>query len=178
MSNKHWPDLGQLTTRFSRDAIHMAIIPVTTGDVTLMPGQHVRLDSTGKAVPASQGFDGIGVVSPWLRGPVCPGNRFWLLLNPGTITGLRHDWSHPAFPNRTAADTAEREESEAWLREHIGPCEHYGHDFESVIEDIINGRGGTVFGREEREVPEEFYYHLERYTGVSVPRDQYFNCRC
>lgn len=178
MSDTRWPDLSSLTTRFSRDAIHMAIIPVTTGDTTLSPGQHVRLDSRGRAVPASEGFKGIGVVSPWLPRPVCPGEKFWLLLNPGTITGLRHDWSHPAFPNRTAAETAEREESERWLREEIGPCEQYGHTFESVIEDIVTGQGGTFFGREERTATDEFYFHVERYTGVSVPRDQYFDCQC
>jgi hypothetical protein len=122
----------------------------------------------------------VGVVDPFLFELVKPGDRFWLLLNPGSITGLRHDWSHPDFPNRAASDTAEAEESERWLREYIGNPEYYGDTFEEVIDNLIAGRGGTVYGREERQPPEEFWYHLERYTGVAVSRlgNEYFDCRC
>lgn len=174
-----YPDLGRLTGRFSRDAVHMAVIPVTAGE-RLHPGAPVSItDGDGKAV-LSPSADAVGVVDPFLPEFVEQGQRFWLLLKPGSITGLRHDWYHPKFPNRTAADVAECEESERWLRDFIGPAEQYGDTFEEVIDNLVAGRGGTIYGREEREASEEFWSHLERFTGVSVPRagNEYFDCRC
>ena len=172
-----YPDLGRLTARFSRDAIHMAVIPVTA-DERLHPGAPVSI-AEHRAVLAPVA-DAVGVVDPFLPDFVEKGQRFWLLLKPGSITGLRHEWSHPEFPSRLVADIAEHEESERWLREFIGDAESYGDTFEGVIDDLVAGRGGTLYGREESQAPEEFWFHLERFTGIAVPRagNEYFVCRC
>lgn len=87
-----------------RDAIHIAVAPVVAGD-TLEPCYHVCLDKEGKAIYALPD-QGVGIVDPFLRCTVHKGQRFWLYLYPGTITSLRHTWSHPAF---TALAQAARE---------------------------------------------------------------------
>lgn len=93
MSKTRHPNLGELATTWSRDAVHMAVAPVTAGE-TLAPGQHVTVDGEGKAYAPKVPGEGetIGVVSPFLRQAVEVGQRFWLLLYPENITGLRHEW--------------------------------------------------------------------------------------
>lgn len=77
-----------------RDAVHIAVAPVYAASV-LSPGQHVGL-LNGEASVGAEGL--VGIVDPFLIGPVLPGERFWLFLYPNTIESLRHDWAHPAFP--------------------------------------------------------------------------------
>jgi hypothetical protein len=98
------PQLGQLIEDGDRrrDAIHIAVAPVTAAD-RLTPGQHVGLvqeDNLELVGPCDQN---IGVVDPFLAKEVEPGQRFWLFLYPGTITGLRHVWTHPVFTKAAAA---------------------------------------------------------------------------
>jgi hypothetical protein len=98
------PQLGQLIDNGERrrDAIHIAVAPVTAAE-RLAPGQHVGLIEPGNLELVGPSGTSIGVVDPFLTNDVEPGQRFWLLLYPGTITGLRHVWSHPAFTAAAAA---------------------------------------------------------------------------
>ena len=91
--------LGQIiTTEQHRDAVHVAVAPVMAG-VDLEPGQHVGLFADGTAKPTKPH---IGIVDPFLAERVAAGQRFWLWLYPGSITSLRHDWTHPAFVTNPA----------------------------------------------------------------------------
>jgi hypothetical protein len=98
------PQLGQFIEDGDRrrDAIHIAVAPVTAAD-RLAPGQHVGLIQEGNLELVGSCERNIGVVDPFLTGEVEPGQRFWLFLYPGTITGLRHVWTHPAFTAAAAA---------------------------------------------------------------------------
>ncbi len=77
----------------SRDAIHLAVEPVIAGEL-LHPGQKV-FASKGIAIIATK--YALGIVDPFLKQDVLPGQRFWLVVNPGQITSLRHVWTHPHF---------------------------------------------------------------------------------
>jgi hypothetical protein len=63
-----------------RDAVHVAVVAMVATRV-MQPGE--RLTN--------------GMVDPFLSSPVQPGQRFWFCLFPGTVTGLRHHWRHPAY---------------------------------------------------------------------------------
>lgn len=78
-----------------RDAVHVAVVPMTAR-CPLMPGE--RVDQHGWPAHGLNPLPAVGLVDPF-RPPdlIRPGERFWLCLFPGTITGLRHVWTHPAF---------------------------------------------------------------------------------
>ena len=91
--------LGQIiTTPQNRDAIHVAVAPVKAGE-NLAVGQRVRLVNN-IAVPEFEDNTAIGIVDPFLPSQVRVGQMFWLFLFPGTITALRHEWTHPAFEQK------------------------------------------------------------------------------
>ena len=98
------PRLGRLIEdgERRRDAIHIAVAPVTAA-MRLAPGERVGLVKEGNLELAGPCERDIGIVDPFLTEDVQPGQRFWLLLDPGTITGLRHIWTHPAFAAAAAA---------------------------------------------------------------------------
>lgn len=105
MSN-HSTFLGALIapdTDARRDAIHVAITPVIAApDTNLFPGQPFKLDDQGRAVVVAHVNDATGVVDPFLKTAVRPGERFYGCLYPGTVTGLRHEWDHAAFSKPVA----------------------------------------------------------------------------
>ncbi len=83
------------TADHKRDAVHIAVIPVIAAH-KLTPGWSVSVVDNLASVDF--GKDAVGLVDPFLREDVLPGHLFWLFLYPGTTQQLRHDWSHPAFP--------------------------------------------------------------------------------
>lgn len=92
--------LGTIHTKpEKRDAIHLAVEPVTASE-DLYPGQHIVVDTAGNALPAVPG-EGLGIVDPFLRTRVKRGERFWFVMYPRQVHSLRHVWSHPAFADET-----------------------------------------------------------------------------
>ncbi len=101
MSN-HSPKLGELLRSYDdiqRDAVHVAIAPVFS-DEKLLPGQKVILapGCIERVIACPEMIQPIGVVDPFLDHGVTPGKRFWMVLYPGTVTNLRHEWDHPDMP--------------------------------------------------------------------------------
>lgn len=96
MAEQYVPNLGHLASgNARRDAVHIAVAPVVAAH-RLAPGQHVGLLDDGLAA-ADNLAETIGVVDPYLKKSVEVGECFWLFLYPGTVTSLRHVWTHPAF---------------------------------------------------------------------------------
>lgn len=176
-----------------RDAIHIAVAPVTTNE-RLSPGQPV---GHSNGIASSQPPH-IGIVDPFLRGAVMPGDRFFMFLNPNTITSLRHEWVHPEFPEvAVVASAASKEASEAWLRRFCESSDCPG--YETVLAAAIgdhkanNGDDGYNYSRNDGEylhfggsnahgdIPPEFWTHVEVVTGQKIPQHQRassFSCSC
>lgn len=144
-----------------RDAVHVAVVSVEA-DGPLTPGQRVGLafGNSGRVGEVTGGW--VGVVDPFLTRTVQRGERFWLFLYPGTITSLRHDWAHPAFPDVAAAAPA-MSESEAYLRR---LADDHGLAY-SVLIDVAQSGGSYVAQGYDLHLglEEEDWRHIEAVTG-------------
>jgi len=175
-----------------RDAVHVAVISAIAGH-KLSPGEHVGFviqpsdDKEGTADVLTKGEDPIGIVDPFLRTSVKKGQRFWMYLYPRTITSLRHQWTHPAFPDTvegTSYSTPSQQlESKRWITEW---ADQYGVTYTDMIQAAENYlkfghyfvRGGTFEGE---SVPKQFWDHFQVVTGRLVRSDEretFFSCSC
>lgn len=176
------PELGKLLNgNEERDAIHIAIVPVEVAHHYVYPGEHVGITEDGKASERARPF--IGVVDPFLSGPVDPGDRVWVFLYPNSITSLRHSWSHPVLDKPKEKPSDEETESHVWVRGFAGYC---GLPFDELLDaaEAYLDRGDYLSdgGRfESISVPDEFWDHYEAITGRQVsPRERgtFFSCAC
>lgn len=175
------PKLGRIIEgEAHRDAIHIAVAPVTAAE-RLHPGDHVLLNADGRAT--TRGGNAIGVVDPFLPDRVEKDEQFYLFLYPGTITGLRHEWTHPAFKElpQSSPPSKEKAKSEAWLR-NLAMRERINYD--ELIDGAVSGNGGC-FGTDdgpEQTRTAEFWEHIENVTGKHLSAehrdDTWFRCAC
>lgn len=123
--------------RQERDAIHVPIAPCVAAS-RLQPGQHVGLVSQGSIEVDAVGIR-VGIIDPFLKTPVEPGQRCWLFLYPGSVTSLRHAWEHPAFAVPPSSDDTRRQESEKWLRQF---ADENRIDYAELVDGCLTGKGG------------------------------------
>jgi len=156
-----------------RDAIHIAVVPMIAG-IDLRTGEKVRLqyDSTEIALDGEYNDDAVGIVDPFLDDYlVRKGQRFWCYLFPGTVTGMRHHWEHPAFKYPKAIPNTDHEK---WLRDF---AERWNFDWDELIaaatseNESEQGNYATARGYDlhsAAELGDEhvlFWLHLEGFTG-------------
>lgn len=181
MSDQSKLGIGKIiTTEQQRDAIHVAVAPVVAA-MRLLPGMNVGLDKDGRATNRTS--NPMGVVDPFLMTYLDEGEKFWLFLYPGSITSLRHDWTHPAF-DKTAPAAKEQSESEKWMRgwakTHMTGG-YYDQSEEAAYEYAIQaGHDLSVGGYENSRdyIDDEWWNHWENITGQKGQRGEYFSCAC
>lgn len=160
--------------RAGRDAIHLAVEPAIAA-TKLRPGQDVGFVD-GEAGPS---LNNVGIVDPFLKSDVLPGQRFWLVVYPRQITSLRHVWSHPEFPEAEVVGKPDRTESERWLRQYFNSI---GVDYDGGIEEATEAQTKHYvnFGTGDNgDIPDEFWDHFETVTDVKAThRPDWFSCAC
>ena len=178
--SKPTPNLGELPpVDAEKDAVHVAVAPVIAGE-KLYPGQHIIL--VGGKAKATQ--TGIGIVDPYLTTPVNEDQPFWLFLYPNTITSLRHDWSHPAFPAKPNNQIPDGnvEESKRWLENLASDGRVSYEDLMVMAEDRHFVFGTEMYDYNTDENQRLFWHHYSVVTGNYVPHyiveNTYFGCSC
>jgi hypothetical protein len=137
-----------------RDAVHVACIVL---DVVcqVYPGQHAGVTNNCIDPLVSKK---IGIVDPFLKEIVYPGEKCFLFLYPGTVTSLVHHWGHPDFKSETPSQALidsmrieidklknelvkakersllTKEEAEKFLREVA--AEGYVVDYDKMLKDL------------------------------------------
>jgi hypothetical protein len=175
-----------------RDAIHLATYAVTS-DERLFPGQHIGF--VGEKVSA-KAEKLIGIVDPFLPAGAYPGQMFWMLLYPRTITSLRHSWTHPAFEAEPvvplsipAPSNDPKNASHSWI---VDFADRSGISYRTLMDAAkqwIVTHDGNWSGEylnlggllEGQVVPDEFWEHYEEVTGETVEekkRGSFFTCSC
>jgi len=191
----HETKLGQLIDQNAgRDAVHVALAPVVAYE-RLLPGEHIGfvdpLDTT-LAGSANSCDKTLGIVDPYLRKAVSKGERFFMCLYPQTTTGLRHVWTHPAFPEGPPKVAMVDDAKTAAVKRITEIAEMLGDDF-GTYDELMNHvqaciKGGDHFveyGTEHLRdtwygVEDEFWKCFETITGQKKPIEHVaiFCCSC
>lgn len=174
-----------------RDAVHFAVAPVIVSGF-LRAGEKVKFAPGRTDMVVSWDHDDeppIGIIDPFLEcGYVTDKDRCWLFLFPSTITGLRHEWTHPAFPDQASQDSAatpdesEVDYSRRWLQ---GFATKYRGSYADMIAGAAAGTG-TGFGEDleygDFSPGSEFWRHVSIVTGKTFTKEHMertsFRCAC
>lgn len=177
-----------------KDAIHLAVLPVVAAR-DLMPGDRIGL-VRGKATTTTSKTTGI--VDPFIRSYVKEGDLFWMILDPRTITSLRHVWEHPDFPEE------EKKTVEEPIIEEMDPVKKAAHDWiDNFAGDLgmsfdelmgaadlwvttDNGKWGGEYTYDNSETYKdhwdkfgEFWEHYQTLTDKTpMSKDSFFTCSC
>ena len=180
-----------------RDAVHVAVISAIAGE-KLFPGQDVGFGIPGtidvqQEQRAKTGVLPLGIVDPFIKGAVMPDQRFWLYLYPRTITGLRHQWTHPAFSDDAGTvygTPSQRLAAEQWIKDFVvkSDCPGYEELMAAAAQVADNGanndwdktylhfNGSDAHG----EIPDEFWLMAEIVLGrpIKGKKPSFFSCSC
>lgn len=182
-----------------RDAIHLAVIPSVASEY-LCPGDHVNSKGE-KALMYSDGA--IGIVDPFLKETVNPGERFWLIIYPRQIHSLRHVWTHPAFDDDhdqvKLSDDFQYELSRGWIISYANKLISYTASideeditYKNKFDILMDAADKWIKSNEVFEVQsygeseyhhfdDEFWYHYEIISGTEIEtyqKQNFFLCCC
>jgi hypothetical protein len=176
--------LGRIiTTPQQRDAIHIAVVPVVA-TCYVYPGAKLRFleGSTEKVTTVRQG--GIGIADPFLERAVEEGQQFWMYLHPGSITSLRHDWTHPAFEPPPPPSGDPVGDSRHWIEQFAAEIDQTYNRLMAAADQWLDDKEYTYDNSETykdywNKFP-EFWRHYEIVTGRKVEDkdDHFFTCSC
>lgn len=182
------PKLGQLITKHvGRDAIHIAIAPVQCGDEEgLEPAQRIKIDRNSKQAVSAEDWEFTAIVDPWLIDGPRYGQWFWALLNPNTITALRHYWTHPDFPD--LRNNEEKQNALEWMIQFAQDLGVNSHGRTLSVDELLSGADQwladgeyTRWGYDDTYITDEFWVNYEIIRGIIVDpgnRQDFFECDC
>lgn len=193
-------------TDAARDAVHVAVERMTAGH-SMDAGTQVSISHIdGTVYETPYDHEAVGIIDPFLFDGVREGQECFVMLMPGTVTSLRHVWTHPSFDDvpDTPPEPAETKiEAERWIKAWL---EDHGDNpgFDAVMAVVEHGSWSDgdsewpATGQMESfydddlyiffhdadahgDIPPEFWDHASVYLGRTIPDDERataFSCTC
>lgn len=168
----------------ARDAIHLAVEPVIAAE-RLFAGQDVGLVNGQASTKAAKM---LGIVDPFLKNPIQPGQRFWLVVYPRQIKSLRHVWEHPDFPSALVEPAPAQEDpvkaAVHWIKEFASKL---GYEYDDLMEAAENYYLDGSYEYDNSEGYKDFWAEFPTFwdmwsivTGKPRPKygDSFFTCSC
>lgn len=177
------PEIGKIILpgeKADRDAIHVAIIPATS-DILLYPGQAVGVVDKLTPKVSVVSDSPVGIVDPFLKDRVFPGQWFYVFLFPQTVSNLRHDWTHSAFAGNVAID------SQKWLENFaVDRIYAYGDEtsYQRMMQDVKDYLARGTCANDDWhsiELNDEFWNHCQNVLGEEISADnrtEFIPCSC
>lgn len=172
-----------------RDCIHIALFPCIVAEDDIGPGDEVALVyKTKNHIKKLSHHYGkpIGIVDPFIKDVwnLKKGQQVWVLLNPGSTTGMRHEFQCDAIDNPPVAQSP----SEDWLRAF---ADKWNFNYDEMIEEARHSEGGyataqgiDLHSRTELDAGDEelFWEHISMLTGQTFTQEHKENfgwsCTC
>ena len=175
--------IGKLLSSVSlRDAIHVSVMSVVA-QVRLVPGEDVGIDGTRNSP--------VGIVDPFLKTRVNPGEVFWLFVYPREVTSLRHVWSHPDIPDEFTLNNNSTSKPISTEREKaFAALERYAYSIDLNIDVLMSAaeaylKDGSYLNLGDKldglYVDDDFWDHYSVYMDKhlsSHDRGNFFTCSC
>jgi hypothetical protein len=173
-----------------RDSVHVCCGDAIAAE-RLAPGMHVKLDSDQRTARECKPDQGQGIVDPFLKSVVKPGEHFYIWVYPGRVGALHHAWEHPDFPpmssikivNEPSVIPKPLTSAEQYLTNYAAMT---GRTMMDVIKEANrNLDEGTKYDSIFDEKPSEKFWSAfkevtgrDRYgDGINPSYDEYDNCR-
>lgn len=167
----------------SRDAVHVALLPVICHDEKLNAGEYVGIERKdgNKVLVSKKVKPYIGIIDPFITFPLHEGDGAYCMLYPGSIVSLRHEWKHPAL------DDVSKSEAEQWLRNFAENIVQMDYDvmIERAKEHINTGTTTVCLNfdtpDEVFQQRETFWKSIQIVTGMQITdiKNAYmFRCAC
>ncbi len=169
-----WPKIND-----PRDAVHVAIIPALCA-TDFKVGDQVLIKNTEEGIVAEycahNNYD--AVIDPYLMVDPLKGQVVWVLMRPGSILSIRHEWYHPKVqhPDKVVAANMRLEAFAKGI----------GSDVDQLLSKarsyVDYGYHWSEGGRFEGQgLYESFWEDYQTVTGEIVAeeyQDHFFSCSC
>lgn len=165
-------------TNQERDSVHVPVLPVRASE-DLNPGDKITFVGSSRTEVKKENY-GLGIVDPFLDGPVKKGQWFHMCLKPGDIDGLKHTW-HVSWLDSDKDEKyvdifrdvpKNQQEAKSWLKNF---CDMYSMDYDELVHQAQMDGGYFVVNGQDCHSRGEFPKEPQVWTALELLLERKFS---